>query len=81
MAVTNGTENDDVLVGTSGSDDICGFDGDDTLDGGLGNNTLTGGAGSDTFVVNMRGNHTTTITDFVVGEDRLDLSGYGRGEF
>jgi len=48
----------------------------DTLDGGLGNDTLIGGAGSDLFVFSTKPGptNTDTITDFVNGLDRIQLS-------
>ena len=48
----------------------------DTLDGSLGNDTLMGGAGSDLFVFSTKPGPTNsdTITDFVNGLDRIQLS-------
>ncbi|WP_370222877.1 calcium-binding protein [Pararhodobacter marinus] len=69
----------------SGSDtDLIGSRGDDTLVQAYGGGSITGGEGADTFVVNnshtFDGNgmlvhpQATVITDFVPGEDRLDLT-------
>jgi large repetitive protein len=71
-----------MTAGTAnGNDTIDGGDGNDRIYGGAGNDTLTGGAGADRFVFSMRGVDGTTgndgadtITDFVVGTDRLVLA-------
>jgi hypothetical protein len=59
------------------------------ITGDGGNNTLvatngaimTGGAGADTFVFNLQPQTPTTITDFIVGTDHLQISasGFGHG--
>lgn len=76
-----------VLKGNAGSDTIDGFFGNDKIDGGsgrdfitggMGKDTLTGGAGNDDFIFNATAESTAssldTITDFVRGSDRIDLS-------
>ena len=68
------TEGNDLLYGENGVDVINGLGGNDTLIGGAGSDTLTGGNGSDTFVI-AKGEGTDTITDFIVGEDLIGLSG------
>lgn len=75
-----GGEGDDVLFGGSGHDTMWAGAGDDTLVGGLGRDVLAGGKGADVFrwtaVAEMgRGDAADRITDFVLGEDRLDLGG------
>ncbi len=74
----------DVVIGSAGRDVITGQAGDDVLNGGAGNDiirdgagndTMTGGAGADTFVLAYDGT-ADTITDFTVGEDKIDLSGW-----
>jgi len=68
------------LNGGSGADTIVGAAGNDLLIGGAGRDSLTGGAGNDTFDFNRlsdTGITTSTwdiITDFVRGQDRIDLS-------
>jgi Ca2+-binding RTX toxin-like protein len=67
----------DRLLGQSGADVIRGGLGADTLVGGAGQDTLTGGAGSDVFDFNNlaeAGLAGDLITDFVGGEDRIDLA-------
>ena len=67
-----GGDGDDQLSGNELANHLQGGRGDDRLDGRGGIDTLTGGAGRDTFVVRDRWD---TITDFVVGEDVLELTG------
>ena len=68
-----GGEGNDTLDGGAGNDTLYGGEGDDTLVGGIGNDTLVGGAGNDTFVyANGQGND--TITDYVAGQDSLQIS-------
>ncbi|QIE46211.1 calcium-binding protein [Pseudohalocynthiibacter aestuariivivens] len=70
----NGSDADDVLVGAAGSDQISGGAGDDVLVDGAGADILTGGAGADTFVFTVDAQE-DTVTDFQLGEDRLDFTG------
>ena len=71
-----------LLTGTGGNDILQGHDGADVINAGLGNDilrdgngsdALTGGDGADVFVLSHDG-VVDTITDFTVGEDKLDLS-------
>lgn len=55
-----------------GNDVLQGNDVANRLNGGAGNDTYTGGAGADTFIIAEKGG-LDTITDFVRGEDKLDL--------
>ena len=82
----DGGAGDDVIVGGDKDDTIKGGTGDDEIEGGKGADTLTGGAGADTFVYagtaaeasdisNFNSGTMDTITDFVSGEDTLDISG------
>ncbi|GGE54902.1 calcium-binding protein [Actibacterium pelagium] len=73
--LTGGTGND-LIWGDAGDDVISGGMGDDILIGGEGSDTLTGGSGADTFVFSADGG-ADTVTDFDIGEDRLDLSRLG----
>ena len=77
----DGDTGDNTLVGTSGDDTINGFAGNDTLDGLGGTNTLIGGTGADVFIISLRGEHETTITDFEDGVDLIDVSGLGISSF
>lgn len=73
-----GSDANDWIRGTAENNILDGLDGDDTLVGGDGHDTLSGGAGADTFVFDLATEpETETITDFTVGEDRLDFSGTG----
>lgn len=63
------------IVGTSQRDTLRGTPGEDVLTGGVGADTLTGLAGRDSFVYQSLRDGVDTITDFVPGEDQLDISG------
>ncbi len=67
-----GGEDDDDLFGGAGDDVLVGGNGDDWLAGGEGDDTLTGGAGADVFVFEPH-HGADTITDFMHGEDLIDL--------
>ena len=67
-----GGEDDDDLFGGAGDDVLVGGNGDDRLVGGAGDDTLTGGAGADVFVFEPH-HGADTITDFMHGEDLIDL--------
>jgi Ca2+-binding RTX toxin-like protein len=71
-AVT-GTAGNDVLQGQNGADILIGGAGDDILRDGAGTDILSGGAGADVFILTSDG-VTDTITDFTLGQDKLDLS-------
>lgn len=64
----------DILLGNAVANRLDAGAGNDVLDGGAGNDTLIGGAGIDRFDINNLGG-TDTITDFVRGTDKLNLSG------
>ncbi|AOS85004.1 hypothetical protein BIU88_04085 [Chlorobaculum limnaeum] len=80
--VITGNDADNLMDGATGADTIDGCGGNDTIKGGLGVDQMTGGAGNDTFIfdylaVSESGIIMTShdiITDFVSGEDLLDLS-------
>ena len=67
-----GGEDDDDLFGGAGNDVLVGGTGDDWLVGGAGDDTLTGGAGADVFAFGPH-HGADTITDFMHGEDLIDL--------
>lgn len=62
------------LTGTAGRDTLVGTPGDDVITGLAGADRLTGGEGRDTFVYTGLRDGSDTITDFVPGTDRIDLS-------
>lgn len=62
------------ISGGTGRDTIVGTAGDDIITGGEQSDTLTGGLGRDVFVYRSIRDGLDTITDFVPGTDRIDLS-------
>ncbi|MBK5922432.1 hypothetical protein CCR90_01300 [Rhodovulum sulfidophilum] len=75
----DGGSGSDTIIGSAGNDVIIGGRGNDNLSGGAGGDILTGMAGADIFDFNVashsNGANIDRITDFVRGEDLLDLSG------
>jgi hypothetical protein len=63
-----------VWNGSSGADVISGGAGDDLVWASPGADLLTGGAGSNGFAFRSLREAGGTITDFVPGKDRIDLS-------
>lgn len=73
----------DHLFGGEDNDKLFGGAGDDILHGGAGANTVYGGEGADTYVIVFAGeiSDVTTIGDFQLGLDKVDLSGLGISSF
>lgn len=72
-----GEEGNDDLRGGNGLDLIVGGVGNDTIRGAKGTDTLTGGDGADVFIFHTDLDGTInvdTVTDFVSGVDRIELS-------
>ena len=72
-----GEEGNDDLRGGNGLDLIVGGAGNDVIRGAKGRDTLTGGDGADVFIFHTDLDGTInvdTITDFVSGVDRIELS-------
>jgi Ca2+-binding RTX toxin-like protein len=69
----NGGNGNDILLGQVSNDNLVGDSGDDLLNGGLGDDTLLGGRGSDRFVL-ASSDGTDTISDFINGQDLIQLS-------
>jgi Ca2+-binding RTX toxin-like protein len=70
ISMINGGTGNDIVIGSAGDDTITGYEGTDRL---------TGGLGSDSFVFSSSRDSRSdigidTITDFVEGVDRIDLS-------
>ncbi|WP_183142275.1 calcium-binding protein [Pseudomonas cichorii] len=72
-----GNAADNHLSGGRGDDLLSGGAGVDTLIAGQGNDTLSGGADTDYFVIDKNAGDVDTLTDFVIGTDRIVLSGFG----
>ncbi|WP_171955284.1 calcium-binding protein, partial [Novosphingobium sp. NDB2Meth1] len=75
-----GGNGNDTLDGSSGYDDLYGGAGADTLIGGIGNDLLTGGSGNDIFAYTALAFNQDVITDFVRGQDRINLAPLGFGD-
>lgn len=69
---------DDIISGGGGADTLNGAGGNDTINGGAGTDTLTGSTGNDTFVFSSVAHSSVslfdTITQFVAGEDKINVS-------
>lgn len=80
--VLNGLGGNDTIFGGGGNDTINGGAGDDKIIGGTGRDILTGGSGHDTFIfthtADSPGGAFDTITDFVHGDDRIELAGLAK---
>lgn len=73
-----GGKGNDLLRGGDGNDTLFGRSGADRLYGGKGADSLNGGGGADVFVFDDSDAHAMdTITDFKVGEDKIDLTAFG----
>lgn len=72
--ILNGGGGNDFLYGNAGTDSLLGGDGDDWLYGGNGNDILTGGNGNNTFVYKAMTDAGDQISDFKVGNDKLNLT-------
>ncbi|MEB3239234.1 MAG: calcium-binding protein [Cyanobacteriota bacterium] len=76
----NSGDGHDTVVGSNGDDRIDGGSGNDRISGGGGYDQLTGGSERDTFVfsqtghIGLAGGPHDTITDYVSGEDLIDLA-------
>lgn len=68
---------DDILIGGAGNDYLIGKAGDDILIDGSGEDILEGENGDDIFVFQSDG-QLDKIKDFLHGEDRIHLGGWGR---
>ena len=65
------------LMGGAGPDTINGGAGDDWIHDGAGSDFLTGDAGADVFIM-ARDGAADQILDFTDGQDRIDVSDWGR---
>lgn len=73
----DGGASDDTLTGGSGRDTLNGGNGADLLIGELGGDRVKGGDGDDLFRFNLPTDGQDKISDFVVGEDLLQIDASG----
>lgn len=66
-----------LVIGSDGGDTLVGGSKGDMLVAGTGRQTMTGAAGADTFVISGPGVD-AVITDFKVGQDRVQFENLGR---
>lgn len=78
-AELNGDAGNDTITGGAAVDTINGGAGDDVIDGKGGNDKITLGAGSDTVIIDDAASNVDVISDFVVGTDKLVLTGTSTG--
>ncbi len=73
--ILSGGADADLLRGGDNADMLLGESGNDTLEGGAGKDRLTGGLGDDAFRFGTLPNalDADTVTDFVLGQDRVEL--------
>ena len=64
------------ITGTGKSETLTGTAGNDVLIGGAGQDTLTGNAGNDCFKFNRTSDGIDIITDFMNGDNKIDLSSF-----
>ncbi|MFK4985391.1 M10 family metallopeptidase C-terminal domain-containing protein, partial [Klebsiella pneumoniae] len=73
--VLTGSDHADALFGLAGNDTLIGGAGADVFYGGSGDDTMTGGGGPDRFVLDQQQSGNDVVTDFKLGQDRIDVSG------
>ena len=76
-----GSAHADLLTGDNRANVLYGNAGADILDGKGSADRLEGGKGNDIFIFLPEGDSTDSVTDFVDGEDRIDLSGFSGVSF
>lgn len=76
-AVMENPASPQLVIGSNGGDTLVGGTKADLLVAGTGRQTMTGAAGSDTFIIPATGVD-AVITDFKVGQDRLQFENLGR---
>ncbi len=64
-----------VLAGTAAAEPLNGGSGDDVIIDGAGSDQISGNSGADVFVMSAD-DASDTITDFTIGSDLVDLSGW-----
>lgn len=75
LDIVRGGAGDDTVMGGNNEDIVIGNRGDDIIVGGAGNDIVRGGRGEDIFVVTQDAD-IDLVRDFVIGEDRVDLSAF-----
>jgi len=78
--VFRGGDGKDGVTGGTQADTLHGGGGNDVIRGGGGKDVLSGGKGKDFFSYEAFEDFKARITDFKVGEDKLNLMGWYRGD-
>jgi len=83
--IIRGDAKNNNLISGSGNDILSSGDGDDYINSGRGYDIITSGSGLDVILLRQEQSSSTidatkTITDFVIGEDRLALNGLSFGD-
>lgn len=79
LTVKGGSANDTIVLNQKAT--VIAGAGDDNITSSANGGTFTGGAGKDVFNVKAAFGNVTTITDFVVGTDKLTFADHGTETF
>ncbi|WP_210202114.1 family 16 glycosylhydrolase [Methylobacterium sp. V23] len=89
--VITGGAGSDTILGGAGNDTILGGAGNDSLNGGTGDDVLMGGSGADRLTGDVGRDEfrffaqttpsTALVSDFTIGEDKLNVHGLGLVDF
>ncbi len=75
--IVDGLQSGDLLTGGAGNNTLFGTINADVIFGGAGNDTLTGSSGADIFKFTASNQGNDSITDFMAGMDKIQLTSAG----
>lgn len=78
-ATLNGTAAADKLIGGAGTNLVMAGSGDDYIQGNGGRDFLSGGLGRDVFAIKTLTDGRDFVSDFIQGQDKIDLSALAPG--